>query len=50
MIHNSSVIDKKARIGNRVKIVPFCYVGAEVKIDNDVLSIPRANLEMVETD
>ena len=33
MIHNSSVIDKNAKIGKNVKIGPFCYVGAEVEIE-----------------
>ena len=32
MIHNSSVIDKKAKIGNEVKVGPFCYIGPEVQI------------------
>ena len=32
MIHSSSVIDKKAKIGNNVKIGPFCYVGPNVEL------------------
>ena len=36
MIHNSSVIDKKAKIGKNVKIGPFCYIGSEVQIDDNV--------------
>ena len=32
MIHNSSVIDKKAKISKNVKIGPFCYVGPNVEI------------------
>ena len=27
MIHNSSIIDKKAKVSEKVKIGPFCYVG-----------------------
>ena len=27
MIHNSSVIDKKAKISSKVKIGPFCFIG-----------------------
>ena len=36
MIHKSSVIDTKAKIGKNVKIGPFCYVGPKVQIDDDV--------------
>ena len=33
MIHNSSVIDKKAKISSKnVKIGPFCYVGPDVEL------------------
>ena len=32
MIHNSSVIDKKAKISKNVKIGPFCYVGPNVEL------------------
>jgi len=32
MIHNSSVIDKKAKIHKNVKVGPFCYIGPEVEI------------------
>ena len=38
MIHNSSVIDKKAKIGKNVVIGPFCYVGPEVQISDEVES------------
>ena len=31
MIHNSSIIDKKAKIGKNVKIGPFCYIGPKFK-------------------
>lgn len=36
MIHNSSVIDGKAKIGKNVKIGPFCYIGPKVQISDDV--------------
>ena len=36
MIHNSCVIEKEAKIGNNVKVGPFCYIGPKVKIDDDV--------------
>ena len=34
MIHNSSVIDKKAKISKTVKIGPFCYVGPDVELSD----------------
>ena len=36
MIHNSSVIDKKAKISKNVKIGPFCYVGPHVELSDRV--------------
>ena len=36
MIHNSSVIDKKAKVPKTVKIGPFCYVGPEVELSDNV--------------
>ena len=36
MIHNSSVIDKEAKIGRTVKAGPFCYVGPQVQINDGV--------------
>ena len=45
MIHNSSVIDKKAKIGNEVKIGPFCYIGPEVQISDGVELISNVHIE-----
>ena len=45
MIHNSSVIDKKAKIGENVKIGPFCYIGPKVQIDNGVELISNVHIE-----
>jgi UDP-N-acetylglucosamine acyltransferase len=45
MIHNSSVIDKKAKIGNEVKVGPFCYVGPEVQISDRVELISNVHIE-----
>ena len=36
MIHNSSIIDKKARLSKNVKIGPFCYVGPNVQLKENV--------------
>jgi len=36
MIHNSSVIEKGAKIGKNVKIGPFCYIGPKVQISDGV--------------
>ena len=45
MIHNSSVIDKKAEIGKNVKIGPFCFVGPKVQINDDVELISNVHIE-----
>ena len=45
MIHNSSVIEKEAKIGNNVKVGPFCYIGPKVKIDDDVELISNVHVE-----
>ena len=45
MIHNSSVIDNKAKIGKNVKIGPFCYIGPKVKISDDVELISNVHVE-----
>ena len=45
MIHNSSVIDKKAEIGNEVKVGPFCYIGPEVQISDSVELISNVHIE-----
>ena len=45
MIHNSSVIDKKAKISNKVKIGPFCYVGPDVELSEDVELVSNVHIE-----
>ena len=45
MIHNSSVIDKKAKIGKQVKVGPFCYIGPEVQIGDNVELISSIHIE-----
>ncbi len=45
MIHSSSVIDNKAKIGKNVKIGPFCYIGPKVKISDDVELISNVHVE-----
>ncbi len=45
MIHNTSVIDKKAKIGEEVKIGPFCYVGPKVQIEHGVELISNIHIE-----
>jgi len=45
MIHNSSVIDKKAKIGTNVKIGPFCFIGPEVQINDNVELISNVHIE-----
>ncbi len=45
MIHNSSIIDKKAKIGKDVKVGPFCYIGPEVQIGGAVELISNVHIE-----
>ena len=45
MIHNSSVIDKGAKIGRNVEIGPFCYVGPQVQISDAVELISNVHIE-----
>ena len=45
MIHSSTVIDKKAKIGKNVKIGPFCYVGPQVEINDEVELISNVHVE-----
>jgi len=45
MIHNSSVIDKKAKIGKNVKIGPFCYIGPNVELFENVELISNVHIE-----
>ena len=45
MIHNSSIIDKKAKIGKNVKIGPFCYIGPNVTISDEVELISNIHIE-----
>ena len=45
MIHNSSVIDKKAKISKKFKIGPFCYVGTNVELKDDVELISNVHIE-----
>ena len=45
MIHKSSVIDKKAKLGKNVSIGPFCYVGSEVELNDNVELISNVHIE-----
>ena len=45
MIHKSSVIDTKAKIGKDVKIGPFCYIGPNVILDDNVELISNVHIE-----
>ena len=45
MIHNTSVIDKKAKISKTVKIGPFCYVGPEVELSDNVELVSNVHIE-----
>ena len=45
MIHNSSFIDKKAKIGTGVKIGPFSYIGPNVELKSNVELISNVHIE-----
>ena len=45
MIHKSSVIDPKAKIGKDVKIGPFCFIGPKVQLDDGVELISNVHIE-----
>ena len=45
MIHNSSNISKKAKIGINVKIGPFCNIGDSVQLDDGVELISNVHIE-----
>ena len=45
MIHNSSVIDKKAKVSKTVKIGPFCYVGPGVELSDNVELVSNVHIE-----
>ena len=45
MIHNTSVIEKNAKIGKDVKIGPFCYIGPKVQISDGVELVSNIHIE-----
>ena len=45
MIHNSSVIDKRAKISKNVKIGPFCVVGPNVELSENVELISNIHID-----
>ena len=45
MIHKSSVIDNKTKIGKNVKVGPFCYIGPQVQISDGVELISNVHIE-----
>ena len=45
MIHNSSIVDTKAKIGKNIKIGPFCFVGPRVRLGDDVELISNVHIE-----
>jgi len=45
MIHNSSVVDKKAKIDKGAIIGPFCYIGPKVQISDGVELVSNVHVE-----
>ena len=44
MIHNTSIIDKNAKIGKDVKIGPYCTIGSDVEIGDETTIHSHVNL------
>ena len=45
MIHKTSVIDKNAIIKENVKVGPFCYIGSQVTLEENVELISNVHIE-----
>ena len=45
MIHQSSIIDPKAKISKNVKVGPFCYIGPNVQLEDNVELISNVHIE-----
>ena len=45
MIHKSSVIDPNAQLSRNIKIGPFCYIGPEVCLEDNVELISNVHIE-----
>ena len=45
MIHNTSIIDKKAKISKSANIGPFCFVGPNVELKENVNLISNVHIE-----
>tara|TARA_B110000967_G_C18812889_1_gene524567 strand:+ start:255 stop:1040 length:786 start_codon:yes stop_codon:yes gene_type:complete len=45
MIHSSSVISKKAKLGKNIKIGPFCNVGDQVELEDNIELISNVHIE-----
>ncbi len=45
MIHQSSVIDSKAKISKNLKVGPFCYIGPDVQLGENVELISNVHIE-----
>ena len=44
MIHSSSIVDPKAKIGQNVEIGPFCHVGPHVILEDNVRLVSHVSL------
>ena len=45
MIHQSSIVDQKAKIGKNVKIGPFCFIGPQGQLNEGVELISNVHIE-----
>jgi UDP-N-acetylglucosamine acyltransferase len=45
MIHNTSVVDKDAKISSNAKVGPFCFIGPQVQINDNVELVSNVHVE-----
>ena len=45
MIHNTAIIDKRAKISSNVNIGPYCIIGPDVEIEENTIIHSHVNLE-----
>lgn len=49
-IHPSAIIDSKAQLGTGIEIGPFCYVGPEVVIGDNVHLVSHVTISGANSD
>ena len=47
MIHNTSIIDPKAKIASNVEIGPYCVIGPNVEIGENTIIHSHVNISAI---